>query len=172
MEGWAELFKHFLSSKLSSACLFVAATVLCFGHNYAQWIPEVPDGWRWIAFGVMVFTACQCVWWIFSAICQRILKSCVKIWKVILPVRIQQLSKEEKYLLGFATAASGQLDLQRLEEHRQFERDVNAPEPIVAKVAASNLLRLGLIDYNMMGGYYMTDMGNRFVVKYHEPVRS
>ena len=172
MEGWAELFKHFLASKLSSSCLLAASSVLCFGHSYAAWIPEVPDGWKWIAFGVMVFTACQVVWWIFSEVCQQVHKTFVKLWKSIFPVRIQQLGKYEKYLLGFAAAAGGYLDLGRIEEHRQLERDANAPEPIAAKVAASNLLKWGLVDYTMVGGYYITDMGNRFVLKYQEPARS
>jgi len=131
----------------------------------------VPDGWKWVAFGVMIFTASQCTWWIVSAIYRWIANCFVGVWKAVFPVRIQQLSKQEKFLLGFAAAAGGYLDLNHLEEHRRG-RDINAPDAVGAKVAASNLRRWGLIDYNMTGGYHLTDMGSRFVLKYQEPANS
>jgi hypothetical protein len=131
-----------------------------------------PDGWKWVAFGVMFFTASQCTWWIVSAIYRCASRGLVKVWKTVLPVRIEQLSNHEKYLLGFAAAAGGYIDPNRLEEHRQGRGDTNAPAPIEAKVAASNLRRWGLIDYNMTGGYHLTDMGNRFVLKYQAPANS
>lgn len=172
MEGWAELFKHFLSSKLSSACLLVAATVLCLGPTYVRWIPAIPDGWKWVAFGVMIFTASQCTWWTVNAIFKWVSRSVLSVWKAVLPVRIEKLSKHEKFLLGFAAAAGGYLDLNRLEEHCRSRGDTNAPDMIQAKVAASNLIRWGLIDYTMTGDYHLTDMGNRFVLKYQEPANS
>lgn len=171
MEGWAELFKHFLASKLSSACLLIASITLCFGHDYAVWIPDVPEGWRWLAFGIMVFTGCQCLWWSISVAGRLVRRTASAAWKAIFPVRIQKLSKYEKYLLGFTSAAGGFLNLRRLEEHRQFETDSNAPDPIAAKVAASNLYKWGLLDYTIMGDLYLTDMGSRFVLKHQEPVK-
>jgi hypothetical protein len=129
MEGWAELFKHFLSSKLSSACLLVAAAVLCLGPTYVHWIPVAPDGWKWVAFGVMFFTASQCTWWIVSAIYRCASRGLVKVWKTVLPVRIEQLSNHEKYLLGFAAAAGGYIDPNRLEEHRQGRGGHRCPGP-------------------------------------------
>lgn len=141
MEGLAELLKHFLSSRLSSASLLVASTVLSFGPKYLNWVPEVPDEWKWAPFGVMIFTAGRCVWWSVTALAKWSGEQIPKLWQAAFPFKIGQATEDEVKvirLLGDDKCMS-LLPLE-ITGNMIFE------EPAAANVAIDSLKQHGIVE--------------------------
>ena len=156
LEGVSEVFKHFQGSRLASVALLAATGFLIFASRYVTWGPTVPDGWLWLVWAIMVFTAIQCAWWSVAGVSGVLKRGAVSLFKAMFPVRIQHLSKDEKFLLGYAAANSGNLFLDRLQNQLERNGMVDGPEPIAAQVAAANLVKYEFLSCGMMG-YFLTD---------------
>ena len=157
MDGWADLLKHFLSSRISSVSLLATSAVFTLGPRYFDFIPSLPDGWQWAPFAVMVFTGMQCFWWgvkgLFTGIASLLPG------EVARSIHPRALSADERLLLA-AVAKYGNFPLDK------FARLGGFSDPLAPKVAARKLSEHGLLDLGLSGGAFLTSEGEAFVMHF------
>jgi hypothetical protein len=166
MEGWADLFKHFLSSKLSSFCLLITSAALFFGHHVFQAVPPVPESWNWVVFAVMIFTATQCIWWTLAGIEEMfkdILKFIVHVKSFPEPLSPDGLSDIHKAILRSIEAGGVGRFIGTLDR-------AIFPDQLALEVAIQDLVASGLITAEM-GFINLSGYGQRFVLKYRDHFR-
>ena len=157
MEGWADLLKHFLTSRLSSASMFVTSAVFTLGPRHLDFVPALPEGWQWVPFAAMVFTGVQCTWWGLSSLLRGSIKLIPKRRPPGLTPR--SLTDDEKMLLA-VVAKKGPMQVEHLARWGAFS------DPFAPSVCAKSLAEKRLLDrgFGMSAG--PTTEGKAFVMRF------
>ena len=159
LEGVSDVFKHFQASKLASAALLVTSAGLVFGQKFLSIIPNVPDGWSWLVWSVMLFTGFQCVCWVLSSIFDGARRSLKWLGRTIFPVRLADLSDVEQFVMTVAADNGGNF----FDEHA--ERYSPRHDPVAISLAEGSLVKKGLMQHGMMT-IMLTEDGKRLCVKH------
>jgi hypothetical protein len=162
-QGLADLFKHFLNSRLSSAAAFGAtAGYLTLAHLTT--VPAPPVTFAWLGWLVMIFTGIQFAWWTVSAAPGTITAIYAGLIRN-LPIRFNKLSKAEKFVLQYLSEQETLLaSLYDIAKHPGL------PEPADSRVAAQSLVKRGLVASLKADRVMVTTKGARFLVENrHQP---
>lgn len=163
LDGVSDVLKHFQASKLASVALLTSSVLLIVGPHFATDVPKVPDGWAWLVWTVMIFTAVQCFYWAAAAVYGALGSVFSKLRKAIWPVKLEHLSNDERFVLAFAAAHGGHFIVEQMEAY------ANVPESIAVSLAESSLVKRGLMHQGMMGGSFMSDEGKKLVLTQRRP---
>ncbi|WP_323144894.1 hypothetical protein [Massilia phyllosphaerae] len=157
LDGVSDVFKFFQASKLASAALLITAMCMIFGPRYAFIVPPVPSDWRWLPWSVMFFTGLQCAYWTSTAILTRLHKGAHALRDVLFPVRLDQLSNDEQFVLVVATDNAGHFFREGAERYSP------RPQSVAINLAEASLIKKGLMA-DSFAGSYLTEKGERFCV--------
>ncbi len=162
-QGLADLFKHFLNSRLSSAAAFAStAGYLALAH----WtdVPSPPVSFAWMVWLVMIFSGFQCVWWSVSAMPGTLSGLYASLVRT-LPIKFSRLTKAEIFVLQYLSELPHlQASLYDIAQHPGLT------EPADSRVAAESLIKRGLVESLRSDRIKATPKGTRFLTENrHQP---
>lgn len=161
-QGWADLLKHFLTSKLSSAALFLATGLAVVGPHFTDKIPSTPPTFLWAVFILMTFTGAQCAWWIITASADSTRHAVRKLKARLFRLTISKVTKDEALviaILGEDRFLSA--EIYELSGNQLFE------EPSLVMLAVKSLEAYGIVEVRR-GRVTLTTAGQKFLTENRE----